>query len=375
MRLLSQVARREVRERLRSRSFQVSTFIAVAITIGAIVLPSLGSGALRPVVRVGTVESDQSRIRGQLDAFAIDLGADLEFREFVDENSAGEGLKDEDVHLVVVREAKILLKEPVPEADESAKVRVARLLSAAHAVTRQPLPIDSVLPTPERERGDAAIALFGTVMIYAFVFVYGSTILSGVAEEKGSRVIEVLLSVVPARSLLHGKVIGIGMVALAQGGLVVLTAFASYAAIGRSPLEGARGGEILQVFGWFILAYAFYAWAYAAAGATVSRQEEAQSLQFPLGLPILIAYIAAATSLGGEDSRLLRVLSYLPPTAPVAMPMRSAMGFVSPATVLLVVAGTIGATLLVIRLAGVIYERSILRMGARVRLRKILLQR
>jgi ABC-2 type transport system permease protein len=104
----------------------------------------------------------------------------------------------------------------------------------------------------------------------------------------------------------------------------------------------------------------------------VSRQEEASNVMFPLSLPIIIAYAAAASALGGEDSRLLRILSFLPPTAPIAMPMRSALGFASGGQVAISIVLTLLGTALVIRLAGTIYERSILRMGARVRLKDAL---
>ena len=91
-------------------------------------------------------------------------------------------------------------------------MRVARVLSVVPAITASAaFRSRACCRTPERERSDPFTAFFGTVLIYLFLSVYGSMILQGVAQEKGSRVIEILLSVVPARRMLSGKVIGIGV--------------------------------------------------------------------------------------------------------------------------------------------------------------------
>ena len=65
-----------------------------------------------------------------------------------------------------------------------------------------------------------------------------------------------------------------------------------------------------------------YCWVYAAAGSLVERQDQVQSLAFPLSLPIVFGYIMAITTVAsGNASLLFKVLSYLPPTAPFAMPV------------------------------------------------------
>jgi ABC-2 type transport system permease protein len=371
--MVALVAEREIRERVRSRSFQISTIIAIAVTAAAIVLPSLASNPLQSKVDVGLVDRDRRDIDAALAQLKFtEREAKITYRTYDDREAAARALRDEDIHLAVVAQREILLKEPVDPDDTSPKVRVARVLSVVPAITRLPVPITSVLPKPERERSDPFTAFFGTVLIYLFLSVNGSMILQGVAQEKGSRVIEILLSVVPARRMLSGKVIGIGVTALIQSGLLAISALVAYQIAGKDPLAGSTGGQVLQIFGWFLLAYLFYGSAFAAVGATVSRQEEAGNVQFPMTLPILIAYIASSAALGGEDSRLLTVLSFLPPTAPVAMPMRSALGFASPGQVAISIVSTLIGTLIVIRLAGTIYERSILRMGARVRLKDAL---
>lgn len=375
-RLVWLVAVREIRERTKARSFQISTLIAILITSAAIILPSLSSNPLRSSVKVGLVDRDQKDVQQTLDQLRFtENEAKMIYSDFPDRTTASEALETDVIHLAVIGTEEILLKEPVDPDDHSPKIRAAQVLSVLPAITKRPVQINSVLAAPQRERGDATSAFAGTVLLYVFLFMYGSMILSGVAQEKGSRVIEILLAAVPARRLLTGKVAGIGVVALIQSGLIAVTSLVAYQITGRSPLSGSTGGQILQIFGWFVLAYMFYAGAYAAVGATVSRQEEANNVSFPLSLPIIIAYVAASSALGGEDSRLLRVLSFLPPTAPIAMPMRSALGFASIGEVIASILITILGALIVMRLAGTIYERSILRMGARVRLKDALARR
>ncbi len=371
--LTALVAEREIRERVRARSFRISTVIAMAVTAGAIILPTLSNNPLQSNVKVGLVDRSAKDIEATLAQLTF-TGAEAKatYRTYKDRSAAAGALRSDEIHLAVIAKREILLKEPPDPDDTSPKVRVARLLSVVPAITRAPVRITSIFARPERERGDATSAFFGTVLLYAFLAFYGSAILSGVAQEKGSRVIEILLSTVPARRMLSGKVLGIGMVALIQSGLIAASAIVAYQVSGKSPLAGSTGGQVLQILGWFLLAYMFYASAYAAVGATISRQEEAQNIAFPLMLPILTAYIAAVSALGGEDSRLLRVLSFLPPTAPIAMPMRSALGFASTEQVALSIVLTLIGTLIVMRLAGTIYERSILRMGARVRIKDAL---
>jgi ABC-2 type transport system permease protein len=368
------VAKREIRERVRSRSFQVSTGIAILITVATIVLPSLETNPLRSKVRVGLVGRSESEVKRSLQQLGDD-DTTVEYEAFDSRGQAARALRDDKIHVALIAKKEILLKEPVDPQDISPKVKIARVLSILPAITRAPIVVNSILEEPIRKKGNPGAAFFGTVLIYIFLFMYGSMILSGVAEEKGSRVIEVLLSTVPAKRLLYGKVIGIGTVAILQAALIGVVALVCMQIVGSDPLGSAVGGQIIQVFGWFALAYVFYAWAYAAAGATVSRQEEAQNLSFPVGLPILIAYGAAASAMGGEDSRLLRVLSFLPPTAPIAMPMRAALGFATTTHVAIAAAVTVVGALLMMRLAGTIYERSILRIGARVKLRDVLTRR
>jgi ABC-2 type transport system permease protein len=122
-----------------------------------------------------------------------------------------------------------------------------------------------------------------------------------------------------------------------------------------------------------VLGYAFYCWVYAAAGSLVERQDQVQSLAFPLSLPIVFGYIIALTTAGsGSASEFFKVLAYLPPTAPFAMPVLVGFGTVTWWEFAASAAISIVCTIGMARLATAVYRRAILRTGRRVHLRELL---
>ena len=184
-----------------------------------------------------------------------------------------------------------------------------------------PLPVQS-LQRPRHNETGRTTAVYGLILTYVLLAQFGTWLLMGVVEEKSSRVIEVLLSTLRAGQLLAGKVIGIGVVALLQAGLIVGVALGLGAAEGSTLIHGTASLGIVSSLLWVVLGYAFYCWVYAAGGSLADRQEQVQSLAFPLQLPILFGYIVSFTALGsGQPSELVKVLAYLPPTAPFAMPV------------------------------------------------------
>jgi ABC-2 type transport system permease protein len=202
---------------------------------------------------------------------------------------------------------------------------------------------------------------------------YNTWILIGVMEEKSSRVIEVLLATVRPIQLLTGKVLGIGLVALIQASTIVVFALLLAKSVGSDLLHGTAPAVLVSTLVWLVLGYAFYCWVYAAAGSLAERQDQVQSLAFPLSVPIIFGYVMALTAASSASpSSFFKVLAYLPPTAPFAMPvlvsLRAATWWEFVVSVLISIVCTIG----VARLATGIYRRAILRTGGRVKLRQML---
>jgi ABC-2 type transport system permease protein len=191
-------------------------------------------------------------------------------------------------------------------------------------------------------------------------------------QEKASRVVEVLLSTVRPIQLLGGKVLGIGLVALAQATLVVGFALLVATVVGSDLLHGAAPLVLACELLWLVLGYAFYCWVYAAAGSMAERQDQVQTLALPLSIPILLAYVFSITVAStGSPDLFFKILAYLPPTAPFCMSVLVGLNEVTwwqfLASVLVTVVGTVGTAVFAAR----IYRRAVLRTGARVRVREL----
>ena len=196
--------------------------------------------------------------------------------------------------------------------------------------------------------------------------------LTGVVEEKANRVVEVIVATVRPRHLLAGKVIGIGLLGLAQVALIGgLTAILLAAGVFNAPTS--LSGSVALIVPWFALGFALYAVAYATAGAIASRSQDANSAGMPVTYTLITAFFLGYIVLSVNPSGILaHVLTVFPLTAPLVLPARSALVGVpiwEHALALLVVVASIYA---LVRLAGRIYTSGLLRSGPRVDLRTTL---
>ena len=128
---------------------------------------------------------------------------------------------------------------------------------------------------------------------------------------------------------------------------------------------GVGLGDLVLAVVWFLLGYALYCSAYAAAGSLVSRVEDAQTVAFPIMLPLLLGYIVSFSAAGGA-SLVLWILAFFPPTAVLAMPTLYAIGEAALWMVFVSMALTAVAIVLVTMAAAKIYERSVLRTGKKI---------
>ncbi len=194
-----------------------------------------------------------------------------------------------------------------------------------------PVPVESVElgSFAGRSPDDEMAVMIMTVLLFIAISTYGNLVLTGVVEEKSSRVVEVLLARIPARSLLAGKVAGIGLLGLAQFGLTALVAFVATTMVDSVDLPSVSAGVLAWVVVWFVLGYALYAMVYGALGSLASRTEDAQSVSGPVIVVLMAGYFASFVAVGRPDSGVARLASLFPPTAPLAMPSRIAMGAVA----------------------------------------------
>lgn len=210
------------------------------------------------------------------------------------------------------------------------------------------------------------------LLIYIVIFFYGMRITQSVGEEKTSRVVEVMLATVRPTQLLMGKVIGFAALAFTQMLALGVTFAVCGVAVGSHAIRGTAGAVALMGALWLILGYALYCSAFAAAGSTITRQSDAANAAFPLLIPLIVAYSLSNGVLFSGSNFFYHVLAFIPWTAPVAMPTLFAIGAVSAWQVIASAVLCLLATIATARVAGLVYQRSVMRTGARVKLRQIL---
>jgi ABC-2 type transport system permease protein len=382
------VAMREIRERVRGRVFRVGTVLILLAVAAAIVIPAIRhkSSPTQTVCVAGDLSPESRQV---VMAAATRIGTTV---QFVPESSVAAAHADVQaghVDFCVIDSGQLVVKKAFGATDTSTTANLVRAVSVAlgaqqayRAAGLSPAQIQQLaeakaLPVtslhPGSNNAGRTTSVIGVILIFIMLTQYNTWILMGVMQEKSSRVVEVILAAIRPIQLLAGKVLGIGLVAMGQAALIVVVALILAKAVGSDLLRGTGPLELASDLLWLVLGYAFYCWVYAAAGSTAERQDQVQTLAFPLSLPILFGYITALTVAGsGNPSLLFRVLAYLPPTAPFAMPVLVGLGKVTWWQFLASVALSVVGTVLVARFAANVYQRAILRTGRRVRLRELL---
>ena len=377
------VARREMRERARSRGFRIGFVLMLVVVVAMVVVPGLLDTA-NTTRSVGVAGTTSPLVERALSAQgpAGDLTA---HHVRFDSVSAGEeALRDEAVDVLVVdgrrlewrgkpdAELQALLIASIQVATVQDRAAAAGLSADTGARLLSPVPVDTVQIGAVAGRSaddDVAVALM-TVALLAAIVIYGNLVLTGVVEEKSSRVVEVLLARVPAKALLGGKVVGIGLLGLGQLAVTALVALAASMLVDSVDLPAVTGGVLAWVLAWFVLGYALYAMLYGALGSLASRTEDAQAVAGPVGYVLVAGYWASFMALGADpDGPWARVLSLFPPTAPLAMPGRIALGATAWWEAPLAVVLTLAAIAGLVVFAGRVYRNAVLRTGAVLRLR------
>ena len=187
-----------------------------------------------------------------------------------------------------------------------------------------------------------------------------------------SRVVEILLATIRPLQLLMGKVLGIGAVALLQLALFAVVGFGVAIGLDLVTVTGTAIATAILGLLWFVLGYLLFALLYAAAAATVSRQEDVNAVTTPINFLVIGMFVLAQQAVFDPTGPLAAVLSWIPPFSTILMPLLVATGETNTVqivvSVLLALLAIVGAWVLAAR----IYEQAILRTGARVKLREVL---
>jgi ABC-2 type transport system permease protein len=377
------VGRREWNQRVRTLAFQISTLISILIVVAIILVPDTYGGGAKRELTVGLIGDSSPQLPALARASGDQLGLSVEIRGFADEAAGRAALRSGDVLVLLVDQRELVWKAETDDELKAVVTSAVQVLERREAISElglssgeeqrllapADLPSTSLEPVAQDRSEREELAWIGLLVLFMAIAFYGGFLLVGVVEEKSSRVVEVLLSRLRPTELLAGKILGIGLVGLAQLGLVAASALVALR-FSENTTATTTPSTVAWIVVWFILGYGFYSVLYATAGSLVSRQEEAQSIQFPISAILVVAYFLSMEAAQSPDSVVALVGSLFPPTAPMVMIVRIAHGSVPWWQIGLSVA-LIGVTIYgMVQLGGRIYAGAVLRFGRRLRLKE-----
>ncbi|MBI2781296.1 MAG: ABC transporter permease [Chloroflexi bacterium] len=270
----------------------------------------------------------------------------------------------------------------IPLADQ-AQIFSAPVYSVAQADPNAPPP-----QSPDELVAGGAIGFVLAIVLFMAIVLYGQWIAYSVAEEKSSRVMEVILGAATPFELLSGKVVGVGALALTQYVIVFVPATAALllqnqiAALVLGTTVGPIGMPVglsiplLLAFGvFFILGFALYAVLYAGAAALVSRTEDINQIVAPMTLVAAAGYLVAVYSSTGildAKATFVVVMSFVPFFSPYLMLSRLGAGLAGPLDVIVALAILAITVPFALWLAARFYAAGVLMYGQRPSLRLML---
>ncbi len=360
------VARRELLERGRSRAFALSLIVSVGLIVAGIVLPSLIGGGPGSQ-RVGVAGQEPPGLVDGLTAAAKQAGVTV-VSELVADSADGEArLRDGSLDALLVFPADGSIPTYVVLTRGNAilqQVVVASFSPAPQISFRELAPADAAQDT------SFLFANVGVILLFIAIFTFGTWVLTGVVEEKQSRVVEVVLATIEARDLLIGKVLGIGILGLVQLSLMITVGLSTGVISGRFTLPATTVPTVANLVLWFVLGYVFYSTALGVLGALASRMEEASNASSPVTFVAMGGYFfALLVALNDPAGTAARIATFIPPVAPMVVPLRAALGAIEPWELIGSAVAMCAAIWVLFVIGGRVYSGAVLQTGGRMKLR------
>lgn len=220
-------------------------------------------------------------------------------------------------------------------------------------------------------------------ILYISILLYGVAVLRSVILEKNNRVVEIIVSSIKPMPLMLGKVIGVGGVGLLQlsiwvgmAALIVgfreeVLGFFGIAGAGAIDIPRLAAADLLVVFLYFIFGFFFYAALYAAIGAMVNSEQEAQQAQTPVMLMLMVPVLCVQIVAGDPRGGVAELLTMIPFSSPVLMPMRYLLDAASIYQVALSLLILLVSLVAAILIAAKIYRVGILSYGKKPSLKEV----
>lgn len=376
---------REFNERVRKKSFIITTLLTPILVIAMMITPALimeyGKGETKRLLVVDEsgivasgLENDEilsfetvdttvgeAREASEEEFGVLHIGADILTNPasvwlYANQSSSmaiEQDIRSQVKHIVEAEKLKAYDIENLPEIMQEVET----------SIRLQTIRSDEESAGMQSSSVAAAIGMILGAVLYFVLLIYGMMVMQSVIDEKSSRVMEVVVSSVRPFQLMMGKILGIALVAVVQlllwgvlivgAGTLLLPhlvpadmmesvqtmqsgAFDAAAAVDVDPdlLEAMAvvtdPGYVMQLFGLLILfvvgGYLLYSAMFAAVGSAVDNMQDAQQLQLPITLPIIIGFLAMMTVMQDPNSPIAFWFSMIPFTSPMVMAARIPSG-------------------------------------------------
>ena len=241
-----------------------------------------------------------------------------------------------------------------------------------------------------------AIGFISGLLIYIFIFMYGTMVMRSIIEEKTNRIVEVIISSVKPFKLMMGKIIGVSLIGLTQFVLWIcltsllffifqayfgnITEFKSTQEIEMQSmilealiyLNNINLVEILLAFLFYFLGgYLMYGSLFAAVGSAVDAEADSQQFVLPVTIPLILSFILIQPIMENPDSSLALWMSIFPLTSPIVMMVRIPFG-VADWELLVSILVLVCSFILSTKLAAKIYRTGILMYGKKINYKELL---
>lgn len=408
---LSIVIAREYLERVKRKSFIISTILMPLFMVGLMALPALiaafatpeqktiavidNSGVVAPTLQNGdetrfvSVTAPLQELKADEDYYGIlVIGSD------VVDNPSDVTLYTHDASSV---QLESYIADQISNTVESIRLRgynidnIQEILAAVKAdVHMQTFRLDADETAETSSMLSYIIGMAMSFMLYMFIIIYGQMVMTSIIEEKNNRVLEIVVSSVKPTYLMLGKILGIGFVAITQILIWVAIVMSFTYWVMPSLMAGVAGGDsqlsaalallgngsyVLSLCGWLLLflvgGYLFYSSIYAAIGSAVDNIQDASQLQSVAILPIIVGMVLSAAVVNDPMSTMALWTSIIPFTSPMVMIARIPFGI--PAWQIIVSVVVLYATFMfMIWLAAKIYRVGIFMYGKKPTLSELL---
>lgn len=238
--------------------------------------------------------------------------------------------------------------------------------------------LDAKFADPASADAARGIAYILVLLLYMSILLNSQSVMASVAEEKTSRIAELLVATTSPARLLTGKILSAGVIGLLQLGAWIIVGLGTGAGIVASfgphsarDVPGALGtgavdisaGVIIAFIYFFIIGFMQYATLYAAAASLINRTEDLGSVAAPLVIPVIGGFFLAQYALAFPHSKNVAILSQIPLVSPFVMFTRMTVTTVPTAQLVLSVVINLVATFAIVWGAGKVYRVGLLLYG------------